>query len=328
MAVKKTLGLLAHLLGFVAIYIAAGLMFALAERDTSNTAYEIFRTKALHADQADSSRRILLVGGSNVIYGYRSEVLEQSLHIPTTNMAINSEGGDPIAMRELSLSMARDGDIVVYSSIAFWNLRSIDTASAKDLLHQAGLDPATDLRKRLKDLVSRYWLMAPRQQTLASALPRLYRRYVSKEPTEQFKDYNEYGDWKACPTSHHPSPQGYTPPPPTVALVDALRDYQQRLREKGATLVLDISWLYVHADDSSRWLAEYQRNFQVLKQNFVVTTRALDDVLVSNGLLFCDSEHHLVDAGALLRSQRLATFLAATLAAHPRQLTITKVHSI
>ena len=168
--------------------------------------------------------------------------------------------------------------------------------------------------------------MAPRQQTLASALPRIYRRYISKEPSEQFKHYNAYGDWQSCPEWHGASPQKFIVPPPTVALVETLRDYQQRLRQKGATLVLDVSWLYIHADDRSRWLAEYQPNFQALKQDFAVATGALDDVLVSDGLLFCDSEHHLGDAGALIRSQRLATFLAATLGAHPGQQTITKVH--
>lgn len=291
----------------LALYIGAGFLFALAERETGNVNYEIFRMKALHAEEAESPARVLLVGGSNVNWGHRSQVIEDELRISTTNLALNREGGDPKVMRELALSVAKENDIVVYSSVIFWNQINLDPEPAADLLKAAGLSLSESPWEDFKAAFSWYWRPFPVDHMLLYELPRIYKRYVAEEPSVHFAKYNKHGDNRSCsPTVVRPKSFGQGP---DLSLIDRLKIFRDELSELNVHLVIEFSWMFIFEEDRERWISEFQPLFEILKHEFTVANDNLNEVLKSDGTLFCDTENHLAEEAAAIRSRNLANFL-------------------
>lgn len=66
------------------------------------------------AQAALPSPRILLVGGSNGLFGVDSKQLEQALGIPVYNLCLQADLGIPFFL-DMTLAAARPGDIVLFS---------------------------------------------------------------------------------------------------------------------------------------------------------------------------------------------------------------------
>ncbi len=294
---------------FVVLYIGAGFLFAVA-RDINNDYYEVFRSKMSHADKTKSARRILLVGGSNMLWGYRSQTIEENLKIPTTNLALKREADNPEVMRELVISVVQKNDIVVYSSILFWNEINFDFEASQALLKSAGLNINDDSSwLDFTSMFGSYWSFAPTNQPLIFNLPKIFHRYILGEPTEYFSSYNEFGDIKSCTSKIDVKPRSFTENGDIEALTKSLLKFKRSLEEKGAKLVLEFSSLLIDESDRERWINEYQPLFFTLKDNFILSTTSLDEVLFSDTSLFCDTHNHLVDEAALRRSEHMASFL-------------------
>jgi hypothetical protein len=313
---------LTFLLFLSAVYLSADFLYALCRRETGNVLYEAFRVKKMRSQRSAGPQRILLSGGSNAVWGYRSAILEKEMSIPTTNLALPSEGHDPKVMRKLLLDVIRRGDIAVYSSISLWNLSVINDAAAQDLLRAAGLSPSSGFRERIFQTLSSNFSLSPPRHTLAFELPRLYQRYIGQQlPPHYLNTYNEYGDLKSC-NKVPIGPQPFTPSADQEAQLAALRDLQREVEERGARLIIDLSWLYVSKDEKSLWMKEYEPFFRALKTEFTVATGALDSVLLTDDELFCDTVNHLSDEGAVQRTVRLALFLKKELTKGDEDMTL------
>jgi hypothetical protein len=307
---KQSLSFFA-ILGFAALYLAFGFLYALDKRDTSNVLYEIFRGKVLSADQAGGDTRILLVGGSNTIWGLRSKIIEDETGIPTFNLALTHEAYDPKAMRTLTLSVVRPGDIVFYSSVSFWNSRSTDPNAAAELLRIAGLDDeeCSDLCA-LKRTLDRYWSSYPQKNTIATSIPALYRRYIIHEPSIHMQGLNDKGDLASCTTPGTAGPNTYADPAELDSFLQPIKDFEQDLHMRGASLVLAFPPTLILPEEREKWIRGYTAQFQVMQRQFTMALPSLESSLYMDPSYFCDTGFHLADAEAAQRSRVVGQFLA------------------
>jgi hypothetical protein len=294
------------ILGFAAVYLGFGFLYALDRRDTSNVLYEIFRGK-VHAAAAIEGPRLLLVGGSNVLWGSRSSIVEKESGVPTFNLALTHEAYDPKAMRALALSAVQPGDTVIYASVSFWNSRSTDPAAAAELLQVAGLasEERSDLQA-LRQNLDRIWSPYPQKSTIVTSLPALYRRYISHEPSEHMQGLNAKGDLASCLTPGAvPGPNTYVDPAEQTAFLQDLQDFEDALRLRGVSLVLLFPPNLILEEEREKWLQNFTTLFEAMKQRFTVAQETLDSSLYVDKNSFCDTGFHLADAEAAERSRRL-----------------------
>lgn len=298
------------ILGFAAVYLGFGFLYALDKRDTSNVLYEIFRGK-VHAAAAVDGPRLLLVGGSNTVWGSRSAIIEDESGVPTFNLALTHEAYDPKAMRTLALSVVQPGDTVIYGSISFWNSRSTDPAAAAELLRTAGLasEEHSDL-EALKQKLDRLWSPYPQKSTVVNSLPALYRRYIRHEPSEHMQGLNAKGDLASCLTPGAvPGPNTYVDPPEQNLFLRDLEDFDDALHQRGASLVLLFPPNLVLENERDKWLQNFTPQFEAMKRRFAVAQESLATSLYVDRNCFCDTGFHLADAEAETRSRRLGQFM-------------------
>jgi hypothetical protein len=310
MDVKKPSSYFVGILCFVGLYFIFGLLYALDKRDTNNVLYEIFRGKVLAADKADSPSRILLIGGSNVLWGVRSKIIEDETGVPTFNLSLIHEAYHPKAMRELTLSVVRPGDVVIYASVSFWNSRETDPQAAAELLRVAGLEkdesPGLDTLKRTLD---RYWSPYPQKNTIISSLSNLYRRYIQHEPSVHMQDLNDRGDVATCRTPGAAGRNGYNAPADQDTLLQELQDFADALRMRGASLVLNMPPTLVLPEQKETWINGYSAPFKAMQSRFAMATPSLEVNIYEDASLFCDTGFHLGDAEAASRSHKLGQYL-------------------
>ncbi|WP_141734849.1 hypothetical protein [Oligoflexus tunisiensis] len=310
MAVRKQSLCFLSILGFAALYVGFGFLFALDKRDTSNVLHEIFREKALAANRAVGKKRILLTGGSNVVWGFRSQLIEDATGIPTFNLALIHEAYDPKAMRALTQSVVRKGDVVVYSSISFLNSRGTDPNAAQELLQVAGLDHETrGPFQRLKRTLCHHWSPYPQRSAIIASLPTLYRRYIQQERSIHAQGLNAKGDVASCHKQAAAGAAGYVDPPDRASLFNELQEFQNALRAEGASLVLQLPPTLIVPDQKQLWLDAYIPFLAAMREQFAVATQDMEHVVSTEEPRFCDSGFHLGNEEAENRSRALAAFL-------------------
>jgi hypothetical protein len=67
-----------------------------------------------HRLKSTRSPRIILIGGSNLAFGIKNDILERELGLPVVNMGLNAALGVPFMLREVR-SKIQKGDVVVLS---------------------------------------------------------------------------------------------------------------------------------------------------------------------------------------------------------------------
>ncbi len=297
------------LFAFLIGYLCYGFLCGLSSRDAGNMHYEIFRIKERKADSVKSAPRILLAGGSNVVWSYRSQVIEEELKIPTINLAINNEGGDTRVLQELVIRATRPNDIVLYSSVIFWGDYPVDRKAAQAFAEAAGLTRTN----HWKDVLKWYWQPFPQDRPLIELLGGLYQRYWRQAPPPDFSAYyNSYGDAKWC----YPKkikPVSFVRPGHAEKLYSILFQFSDRIKAKKAKLILKFPWIYIEEAEREKWLEAYQPIFDRLNKDFSLQTPSLNYVLRSEREFFCDTTFHLDEATAKERSgmvaERLKEFL-------------------
>lgn len=306
---------------FAALYVAFGCLYALDKRDTSNVLYEIFRDKVHAANQAEGDARILLVGGSNTVWGFRSQIVEDESGLPTFNLALTHEAYDPMVMRALVLNAVAPGDTVVYSSVTFWNARNSDPPAAAELLRVAGLDHKDkSVLTIAKENLERYWSPYPQKSTIITSLPALYRRYVLHEPSVHMRDLNSKGDVARCLTPGAAGRSGFRDPAPLESYLQALQNFEHELRLRGASLIVMVPPNLIVPDDRERWVQAFGPLVEAMQTIFTMAPPALEESLYTDVALFCDTEFHLADSEAERRSRILGQYLRER-TAHTKQMT-------
>ena len=294
------------LITLVMVYIGIGFLYAYAEREVSGSNYATFQAKKRHADKSIGGQRVLLLGGSNVIWGYKSRKLEEELQIPTTNMALLAESGLPSALRQVALTAVKNGDIVVYSSIGFYDAVTRDETAGHKLLLAAGIKVDEISLEEKKDAFPT-WLPLPKRDTLAFAFNKLYWRYVATE--DFFSIHNEYGDIKQCVKTKPVEPQSFRALTDKTRLIDKLKTFQQKIRDNGGELVVEFPPVLINEGERGAWIESYQPFFDQIKKEFNLANQDLSEVFSSDEPRFCDSPYHFGDEEALQRTKRMAHYL-------------------
>ena len=256
--------------------------------------------------------KIVVVGGSSVAFGLDSKLLESYTGMPVVNFGLYADLGTKM-MLDLSLAGISEGDVVILSPeidaqtlSLFFNNRAALMALDDDWSMAHNL-PVDDLLSCLGGAWS--FALDKRQRYTSSDLVALDEIYRSEY-------FNEYGDFalsraeNIMKSYYDPnkeivlSPEGYGAQ--LDEFIDYVNAYVRKCKRRGATVYfsycpmneLAISPL---SDTESRLLFT-----EMLGEKLdCEIISELDDYILEAGYFF-DTNFHLNDAGAKLRTIRLA----------------------
>lgn len=266
-----------------------------------NDFYQVMDRKL--ADQARvASPRVLLVGGSNLVFGLSSAELERCLRRPVYNLGFSAELGIPF-MARVAEACARPGDLVLFSpeygvgsgggrAFAMLSLESPQSAKLLDL----------SLNDRIRMAVFRA------QITGGMMVEKWLLRQVPTSDVYRADGYDRYGDLVSHarkPTQDfdlHP-PAEPDPPASQKAVAQMLATAQER----GFTV------LHLPPAYSERG---YRQDSAAAHARFVwMAAAGMQAVCSPEAMIFADSffydtPYHMLRSGAQSRAVRTAVFLS------------------
>lgn len=247
-----------------------------------------------------SEPKIILMGGSNVAYGIRSDMLEEALGMPVVNMGLHAGLGQTFCM-DLARKGIHEGDIVIIMPEWYDFSDGLMDGTLAWLILDNDLTLLTEVRPL-------------DYKSLVKGFPAYFKRactYWTKEARKKVddrKDYNEYGDQIAGREAGNIMEEGYISSevfPTTVndELMAYYNNYNQYVQERGAIMVM-ASMPIIEA------LVEGHEEEAALRQEKV--KEAVDFPVISDWMdyvypveYFYDSNYHLNGRGSFLRTQQL-----------------------
>ena len=287
----------------LAIYVASGFLFALMERNVGDSLYQIFEVKKKIADSKGAGGRILISGGSNVLWGFRSQIVEERLKKPTINIGMYHEAYGPAVMQALTLQTVQDGDTVLYSSITMWDARPTDAVAGLQLLAKAGLTLDDSHIQQWLSRIHRYWLPKPEKGILARELKNLMTFARKDHDSKFYEAYNDYGDIKSCTSTTLPGPNVIQHLNSWSETMAHLAEFRSELEKKGARLILQFPAVLVFPGQKSVWVERYRDRYEELKRDFNLIGPRLEDLIREDASEFCDTGFHLHNEPAINRSK-------------------------
>lgn len=246
--------------------------------------------------------KIVLIGNSNVAFGYDSKVIEDSMGMPVVNMGLHGGMGNKFHDDMMGYNVT-PGDIYVVSHVSYWRMNKIEDP----LLGWITFENHPKLWYLVKECDYKNMF-----HSFTAYVKKAVVRYYSFTPDETDETaysraaFNEYGDVaiEREATGGDFRSDIY---PPTVdkAEVDALNEWKRYLEERGATLVIAGFPLII-----DQWPEEageeYMNDYQVQLE------AAMDSDVISDWKDYCftsdyfyDTPYHLTSEGARLRSEQL-----------------------
>lgn len=276
-----------------AIWICLGFLFARMQTGFDDPGLEKRVAQAL----APADRRILVVGGSNVIAGIHFSDLAKTLSRPVIDLSIVDEGGDERILWHYAQAVTRGGDAVVLSlrSILAGDPEDISLASTIDgkLVAQLGL-----LYEPVK-LDGAIWRPLPP----ISLAQKLWAKLTHTEtPKTRFTCEEAKGTYDNVP--YHPKPDLYW---------STISKNIATLRSRGVRVIVTIPWLRVPPEQQKglrRLIQEARKHFTTM--NVPVIEPDDDMAVVKDASLSCDGGH-LSRKGAEVHTRYLAKYLKAAL---------------
>lgn len=251
--------------------------------------------------------RLLLAGGSNVMFGLDAGLVGQRVGAPAVNVGMPGMLGSEANYLDFLLPLIRPGDVVVYSS-SNWMVAPTAHQQMAARLNDGRLASVLGTLGALKarNVTTANWPV----WTLFPERP-LLKRLTSAETEYTLHSRDALGNARACVVD--PRERNWLPLPsqPPDAMLGETRELARQLRARGATLVLAEAWTLVRAKDLGGWLAYRERLNQELSAIAPVLAAPANTVLRVDPQLFCDGPLHLSAEGRRVRSEYLAESLAA-----------------
>ena len=261
------------------------------------------------AQEKVPSPRILLIGGSNWLFGVDSRHLEEALGIPVYNLGLQADLGIPFFL-DLAAAAARPGDLILFSPEYRCRSGSTRTRALLQLESpQLGSLIEADAAEHLR-------LATQRAQITAAGLinTHLLKEYAFSA-IYRADGFDRWGDLRSADTLAR---EDYPLPPPMDTVfrqeAEALSHFRLKVQQIGCR------FLYVpqpypesgYRQDSAaiRYLAGAirQTGWPLLCQP--------KDMIFADSLFF-DSPNHMTRVGRQLRTALLSRQLAAFLQKHP-----------
>lgn len=261
---------------------------------------------------ADGGRRILLAGGSNVLYGVSAAELSDSLSVPVVNMGLPQLAFDADRYFRLLEHRARAGDVVILSLTEWFNPTATNAHGEWiPVIWSASpsISPEISADDTVRAALTRAWRPFPAKSYLARALS----RSGPATSATNWHHVTAVGDLVACQSNPAFGPLA-KPTLPREAEWNKLRTFAATMKARGVHVVLDIPWIMADPLRQGIWLrhlAELRRKMDSIAP--VIPSDA-ERLLWSGHAHFCDTPSHLNAEGRRLRTASIAQYLRTSLA--------------
>ena len=280
--------------------------------------------------EATKEKKLLVIGGSSSAFGLRSDLLEEEIGMKVINFGVYASLGTKL-MLDLSRKYVSEGDIIVLAPELDAQTYSL-YFSALDTLK--GLDGSfrylSGVAKENRiEIAGAIWKFT------AEKLGYMFSSKPDPEGVYNRRSFNEYGDI-SYPRPYNIMEGGYVgknisfdyDSVVSADFIAYLLDYAAFCRERGAS----VYFTYAPMNSAARVEGETQKQMadfnNRLRESFTLEdgTQAIKIISAPNKYVidsayFYDTDTHLNDAGAILRTARLAADLK-------RELGITEPVSI
>jgi hypothetical protein len=251
---------------------------------------------------------VVLLGGSNVAFGYDSELISDSVNMPVINAGLHASAGLKYIIDDC-FPRLRTGDILVFSPEYghFFGKMAYGEAPMADLVYLSGMATAVDLNWRqwyaLLNNTPKY-LRSKVEYTFLNALP------MAKDPVYCLSAFNRYGDvtahWKL-------DDKRFSEPLTTSKLGEWNSDFfgyligkMEKLRARGIRIIVYPPVLAQTAYHNKRLDIEFTDSMlRTTPFPYIVEPRTV----VYPDSFFYDTEYHLRKVGAERHSRDLLKIL-------------------
>ena len=229
--------------------------------------------------------KIVLIGNSNVAFGFDSKVIEDATGMPVVNMGLHGGLGNKFHDDMMDYNVVA-GDIYVVSHVSYWRKEQIESP----LLAWTTFENHPQLWHLMKDVDYRNMY-----SSFGAYIKKATARYnnftddSSGDGAYLRTSFNEYGD---IATERYSSGKDYSGDiyPPTVddSEVEALNEWSKYLEERGATLI--ISGFPIIIDQWPEYAdEEYMDDYQEQLED------AMDCDVISNWRDYCYTSEYFYD---------------------------------
>lgn len=245
--------------------------------------------------------KIILIGNSNVCFGFSSDILEREMKMPVVNLGLHGGLGNAFH-EEIAKPAISRGDIVIVCHTDYSN----DDFIKNPMLAWSTIEWDRDLWYiiRPKDYLDMIWTY-PRYAVDAGLL---FFKGSGNLPIDECysrRAFNMYGD---CNYERNVNVYDFTPSSITVPQIDEncikrLNEYNQLIQERDATLL--VAGYPIASGEFTPPKEEYDKFQQELEAKLDCEVISdVDDYLIPYSY-FYDTALHLTNDGAKLRTQLL-----------------------
>ncbi len=251
--------------------------------------------------------KIVLVGGSSLVFGLESEYIEKYMGMPVVNFGLYAALGTKV-MLDLSKSGINEGDIVIIAPELDAQTMSL-YFNAETTLQAADGNPAmllhTDSANWGELISSMFAFSSKKYEYMKNGAP-------NPEGVYNSKNFNEYGDLEY--TREENIMELYYDPNKEIVLdgsilddefLDYLNDYIAFCKRKGASVYFSycpMNMLAISDDIDEYAIADFEKE---LKNSLECDVISYIEDYIMLPEYFYDSNFHLNDAGSLWRTLRL-----------------------
>ncbi|MBX9709882.1 MAG: hypothetical protein K2X60_02505 [Xanthobacteraceae bacterium] len=301
-------------------------LFSLGRYDNraENWVLRAYLVKEHHAEQSPAPR-ILIVSGSNSLFGIDSETLEALLHKPVVNLATHGSLGLDFHLK-FALKQAQAGDLVIVpleyayyspsvSELSDWQVTNMESWGVKfvdwDFWTLVRYFRHSSIFRTFQRLKSATIPLMSKEEILAIAEKNSASIFLRSEDVGSTMPVNSRGDLLMAEPASGPDNFGYPFGKVSGDTIKQLKNFQIALEKKHATLRL--TWPVTMKNPG----------FDLSLARDIDRTEKLRSTLEEAGLpmicdarnfqferrLFLDSIYHLTAEGAILRTEALAACL-------------------
>ena len=267
----------------------------------------------LDALKETEGNRIVVIGGSGVAFGQRSDLLEQELDgYRVINFGMYAGLGTTV-MLDLAEDFIREGDIVIFSPEQ--SAQTLSCYFNAESMWQA-FDGRYDL---LSHLSGAHWgTMVSRLPYFAGAKFRYFRSGIAPQPEGIYRRdaFNGYGDIADPLRSQNIMAGGYDPDMtidfstvwPDEAFIERVNDFSSRCRERDIRFFYRFCPMNALAVTDAGWMqmdTYFEQLQEVLDCEFLGDPRSS----VMDARWFYDTNFHLNEAGAVVNTAVMAAEL-------------------
>jgi hypothetical protein len=308
---------------------AAAIVFLVPEQNDYNLGIDLKHRRLAQYD----TRKIVLVGGSNLSYGVDSKLLQSATGCPVVNMGMNGYFGVRYMLEEVKQQI--DPSDVVVLSFEYDNLfKSVDGSPTSHLAIIKALPRVfsyLSLKQKLYAIgaiptVAQTKILRLIDELITNVKEPIAGKSYQGDPStdlniiESLKSFTPEGDivghlGAVWPFDREAAvvPEGATIDPEMIAL---MQDFAADMKKRGVPVIVSYTPFMREAYDELE--DDLARFHAMIKSSPPLIAPSPPSSFVFDQSLFFDTVYHLNDLGRPLRTQKMADDLLATLGERAR----------